>query len=103
MEAGEFADWLSGIGRLSDEQIALALTELGAFAGRSDDVGLWPSPKARPEGESSTEEGEWRKATAGQPHIDPGGRRRPCRIACIPDTVSGKSADFALIALAVDT
>ena len=44
MEAGEFADWLSGIGRLSDEQIALALTELGAFAGRSD-VGLRPSPR----------------------------------------------------------
>ena len=33
MEAGEFADWLSGIGRFSDEQIALALTELGAIVG----------------------------------------------------------------------
>ena len=62
MEAGEFADWLSGIGRFSDEQIALALTELGAIVGRSDDVGLRPSPEARPEGESSTEEGERRKA-----------------------------------------
>ena len=58
MEAGEFADWLSGIGRLSDEQIALALTELGAFAGRSDDVGLRPSPEAQREGEAPTDEGE---------------------------------------------
>ena len=33
MEAAEFADWLSGVGRLSDEQIALALTELGTFCG----------------------------------------------------------------------
>lgn len=32
LEAGEFADWLSGIGRLSDEQVALALTELGSFS-----------------------------------------------------------------------
>ena len=50
MEAGEFADWLSGIGRLSDEQIALALTELGAFACRSDDIGLRPSSAAQREG-----------------------------------------------------
>jgi hypothetical protein len=27
MDPAEFADWLSGIARLSDEQIAVALTE----------------------------------------------------------------------------
>lgn len=82
MEAGEFADWLSGIGRLSNEQIALALTELGAFAGRSDDVSLRPSAEARPEGESSTEEGERRKARIERDALATIGERKVERLGC---------------------
>jgi len=60
MEMGEFADWLSEMERLSGEQIALALTELGEVARRSNDGGL--SPEARlEEEESSTEVGARRK------------------------------------------
>ena len=62
MDAAEFAGWLSGMGRLSSEQIALALAELGEFARRSAGVGGGPSAEGRPEGASSTGEGERRKA-----------------------------------------
>ena len=82
MEAGEFADWLSGIGRLSDEQIALALTELGAIVGRSDDVGLRPSPEAGPEGELSTEGGERRKARIERDALATIGERKVERLGC---------------------
>jgi len=62
MDAAEFAGWLSGIGRLSDEQMALTLIELGEFARRSGDVGAPPSAEARPEAALSTGKGERRKA-----------------------------------------
>ena len=60
MDPAEFADWLSEIGRLSVEQIALARAELAEFAGRSGagDGGL--SVEARPEVASSTGGGERR-------------------------------------------
>lgn len=62
MDAAEFAGWLSGIGRLSDEQMALTLIELGEFARRSGDVGAPPSAEARPEAALSTGKGVRRKA-----------------------------------------
>ena len=45
MDATEFACWLSGMGRLSGEQVALALVELLEFARRADDIGSRPSPE----------------------------------------------------------
>ena len=63
MDPAEFADWLSEIGRLSVEQIAVALAELGEFAGRSGDFDGGLSVEARPEGASSTGEGERRKVS----------------------------------------
>jgi transposase-like protein len=62
MDMGEFADWLSEMERLSGEQIALALTELGEVAARRSSDGRL-SPEARPEEESSTEAGARRKAS----------------------------------------
>jgi transposase-like protein len=59
MDAAEFAGWLSGMGRLSGEQIALALTELADFARRSGEIGGRPPAEA----ESSTEAGGRRKAS----------------------------------------
>ena len=63
MDTAEFADWLWRMERLSGEQIALALTELGELARRSDDIGGRPSPEARPEAAGSTGKGERRKAS----------------------------------------
>jgi len=63
MDAAEFAGWLSGMGRLSGEQIAQALTELGEFARKSGGVHEQPSAEAEPEAESSPEAGERRKAS----------------------------------------
>ena len=47
MDMGEFADWLSEMVRLSGEQIALALTELGEVARRSNDGGSSPETRAK--------------------------------------------------------
>ena len=58
MDAAEFAGWLSGVGRLSSEQIAVALTELGEFARRSADVDGGVPAEARREAATSTEGGE---------------------------------------------
>ena len=63
MGMDEFADWLSEMERLSGEQIALALAELGEVARRSADVGEGPSSGARPEAASSTGEGERQKSS----------------------------------------
>ena len=63
MDAAEFANWLSGISRLSGEQISLALTELGEIARQSGDLPGRPSAEARPEPEASTGKGEGRKAS----------------------------------------
>ncbi len=59
MDPAEFSGWLLRMGRLSREQIALALAELGEVARRSADVGEGASAEAA----SSTEEGERRKAS----------------------------------------
>ena len=53
MDPVEFANWLSGMKRLNGEQIALALAELGEFAGRSGAGDLGPSAEAPPEAELS--------------------------------------------------
>lgn len=63
MDSAEFANWLSGIGRLSGEQLVLALAELEEFARRSGDIGGRPPAEARPEAASSTEKRKWRKAS----------------------------------------
>ena len=63
MERGEFAGWLSGMARLSGEQIGLALGELGDLARRSGDVGGGSPMEPRLEAASSTEAGERRKAS----------------------------------------
>ncbi len=63
MGTAEFASWLSGMGRLSGEQIALAIAELGELAKRSDEGVGRPSAETRPEAESSIGEGEGRKAS----------------------------------------
>ena len=63
MDAAEFADWLSGMGRLSGEQIALALAELGELGKRSDEGVGRTSAETRPEAEPSIGEGEGRKAS----------------------------------------
>src|SRR5271165_2287559 len=59
MDPAEFAGWLLGMGRLSREQIALALAELGEVARRSADVGEGASAEAA----SSTGTVERRKAS----------------------------------------
>ena len=50
--------------------------------GRSDDVGLRPSPEARPEGELSTEEGERRKARIERDALATIGERKVERLGC---------------------
>jgi transposase-like protein len=63
MDGSEFAGWLSGVARLSREQIALALVELAEFAQRCEDTSALPSADARPETTGSTGEGERSKAS----------------------------------------
>jgi transposase-like protein len=65
MDPAEFTDWLLGMGRLSGEQIALALAELGEVARRSADVGGDGSAEAGREAAPSTEEGDPRAETRG--------------------------------------
>ena len=54
----------------------------GRLWGRSDDVGLRPSPEARPEGELSTEEGERRKARIERDALATIGERKVERLGC---------------------
>jgi len=61
MDAAEFAGWLSGIGRLSDEQVGLALAEFGEVARRSG--GGRPPAETRPEADASPADGERRKGS----------------------------------------
>jgi len=82
MEAAEFADWLSRIGRLSDEQVALALTELGTLAGRSEAVGSRRFPASRPEEESSTEKDERRKGRIERDALARIGEGKVERLGC---------------------
>ena len=63
MDPAEFVGWLSRMGRLSGEQVALALAELGELARRSADAGGGPAAEARPEAASSAEEGKRPKAS----------------------------------------
>ena len=62
-DTAEFSDWLSAIGRLSGEQISLALAELADFARRSGGVRKQPSAEARPEAEPPSGKGEGRKGS----------------------------------------
>ena len=63
MDTAEFSDWLSAIGRLSGEQISLALAELADFARRSGGVRKQPSAEARHEAEPPSGKGEGRKGS----------------------------------------
>jgi transposase-like protein len=79
MDPAEFSGWLLRMGRLSREQIALALAELGEVARRSADVGEGASAEAA----SSTEEGERRKASRiGRDALATIGEQKVERLGC---------------------
>ena len=80
MDMAEFADWLSAMERLSGEQIAPALAELGEFARRSDNGRS--SAEARRVA-SSTVEGERRKAARiERDALATIGERKVARLGC---------------------
>jgi transposase-like protein len=63
MDTAEFTDWFSAIGRLSGEQVSLALAKLAEFAKRSGEAQEQPCAEARPEAAPSSGTGEPRRAS----------------------------------------
>ena len=83
MDSAGFAGWLSGIGRLSGEQIALAFAALEEFAGRSGGIGAQSLPEVRPEAAPLAGKGEGRKASRIERDVLAGiGERKVERLGC---------------------
>ena len=82
MDTGEFAGWLSGMGRLSGEQIALAFAELWEFARRPGETGAPPSSEVRPDPASSTGKGERKASRAERDELAAIGEQKVDRLGC---------------------
>ena len=83
MDVAEFADWLTGMERLSGEQGALALVALERVVGRSGGSSGRSSAEAAPEAKASAAEGARRKASRAE--RDPLARlgdRKVARFGC---------------------
>ena len=82
MDPVEFANWLSGMKRLNGEQIALALAELGEFAGRSGAGDLGPSAEAPPEAELSGARAKRKASGIERDALATIGERKVGRLGC---------------------